>query len=596
MAGDAKFQEERLTALVDIFGEILHQGLKLQEGEVGMTDTKTFIQVPFKDPEAYLIGEHELSHCLFESDLLLAQVAVEKIVERLLLRAGMKSTQPEAVPYKGKLHGIVHHLWNVLEDWRCCGLWSQLYPGGGSLLEQRWKDILQFEYPDEESERDLIPFLKRLAGGVRTPSAPPDFLACEPAMSRAMNLVVGVDASACLAITAKLVDDIADTLLQNKPPDPNKQKDAKQKLQALAGATGGPPPPGSPGDKEDDGLGGEDLKLPPGADAKKMPASKKLAIERLLNPKADEVDHETGTTPFSDLLNAGAEKMEARLEEAKKLLGVPKKGTEEIKKDILVAACAKAGIKGVFVDPIKPLPAATPTAAKIRFHIDQVKMKKKRRLVEEGDDIDLEAFIEASLSDDFDDTKFYEKEFREGGLELLVLIDLSGSMCGYGLAIVEAALADIYAGCESPTVQIHTWGFSNYLFFFRKKGSPVGAKGVYMCGTDMVQALEVAAEWARVSKATRAIILATDGMPTSCRHAKSTGSALGDLHEVLSEMERDRLVFSILGIGQPGWEKMYDQGFGPGRYAMLSSAADLATALPEAAKKLVEAHINRRNR
>ena len=117
-----------------------------------------------------------------------------------------------------------------------------------------------------------------------------------------------------------------------------------------------------------------------------------------------------------------------------------------------------------------------------------------------------------------------------------------------------------------------------------------------MNSTRTVEALDAAAEWARAARTTRAIILLTDGQPTSLRKRKSTGSAIGDLRALLEELRKDKIVLSILGIQSDYGRTDFDAVFGAKKYGEVSSFDALPTALAETAKVLVEAHLKKTTR
>jgi hypothetical protein len=592
MTGDEEYIKARAAGLVSTFSSILSKELKLQDFPNGCTDCATFIRAPLSNPEGYLVVEHELSHNLFGTDLVLTEAFREKAVERLLRRAGIQTTHPDAAPYKGKLNTLVHHLWNVLEDHRVRWLWSILYPGGGAFLGQRWHDIAEYEFDEQQCETDLLSYLGRRAAGVETTTAPDRFRECGKQIIKAKNLVEGVDAEACLAITARLIDDIADDLLERYPP--NKTQEAKAKLNALCQNIGGGLNGGQEqGDPIGNPMGGRDISEPEGK--KRRPTASQLKrINQVLTAKDDDESKSVdGMSSFAALLDSGAEKMEAKLEAARNAMSLPKMSNEEQGEDILLSACKAAGVKSEFVVPTKMLPKPSQAAARIRQHLERVHMRKRLSLAEEGDDVDVEAYIEAKLNKELDSAKLFRREKKETGMELLLLGDLSGSMTGFGLDLLEQAMSDIVFSCTNLRVKVDFWGFSDAVFFFKKLGSPKEARGVRYGCTNMVQALDVAYEWAKASKSTRAVILMTDGMPTSLRGRRSTGDLFKDLNAVLTEMRHDGVILSILAIGPESSRQYYDIGFGPGNYGLLENILGLGKALPDTAKKLVEAHLNK---
>ena len=129
MGGTRDELVKRMDDLVSTFNVLMGTELKLVDAPGGSTDCKTVIKVPFDDPDAYIICEHELSHPFAGTDLELTANFREPAVERLLTRAGIPITHPDAIPYRQKLDTMIHHLWNILEDWRCCSVWGEVYYG-----------------------------------------------------------------------------------------------------------------------------------------------------------------------------------------------------------------------------------------------------------------------------------------------------------------------------------------------------------------------------------------------------------------------------------------------------------------------------------
>lgn len=645
MTGDRDYIRARSLSLVSTFSTLLGKNLRLVDGPVGMTDTESFIQVPLSDPEGYLVTEHELSHCLFGTDLGLTDAFRDRVVERLLRRAGIPRSHPDAAPYKSKLDKMVHHLWNIIEDHRCRWLWEQLYPGGGELLKQRWEDICKYEADPGKMEKDLVSHLSSIAAGVPNPLGPPEFQACNPYMEQAVRLVEGVDAAACLGIVGRMIDNIADELLDQYKPDlpqpqqqpssgtggqaqqsggqqpqtskggdkktqkktqtqkkenqgrrkpgdgKKKEEQAKQKLETLIGAISDKA--NNQPDKND-AIGSDSVCYNPAVPkAKQRPTAQQVkAANRILTARDnDENPDYEGMSSFDALIHKGASKMQQRLDEARKAMAEPKMTKSEEARTTLLGASKVAGIEGFFVTPQRDPRPPTELSHKVRKHLERVRMKRRSRMVEDGDEIDIPAYLGAKFNRELDGSKLFWETKQESGMELLLLIDVSGSMLGFGLDLMDLAISDVYHACKPLKVKLHLWGYSHYLYFFEKVGSPREVPGVSYGATHTVQALEVAAQWAKKSTSRRAIILITDGYPTTTRTHNSTGDIIGDLHNVLDEMRRDRITLSILAIGSN--EKMYDRAFRKGKYSLLPNVGTLATALPNMAKVLVEANMQR---
>lgn len=601
MGGTPEELLDKMQSLVDTFSKILGADFDLVNAPSGSTDCKSFFRVPLEDPEAYIILEHEISHPFAGTDLALTEAFREKAVERLLQRAGMSKSNPAAAPYKGKLEGLVHHLWNILEDWRCCSVWGEIYPGGSALLQQRWRDIAEHEM-EEQAKVDILTYLGRLAAGVDTADAPPEFQACAKHMHKARSKVELVDNKACLALTSRLIDDIADELLRQFPPDqPQSSRQAGQtKLNLLQKAMSGMSGGKAAGDNEDNPLGGKDLQQEVDhlgrPKRKKVKASQMLQIRKLMtasdNDGEEDEDGNKGSSSLQKLLDDGTEKMFNVIQAAKKELGKAKVGKKKGEEESLLGAAKVSGIRGVVVTPSQGLPKPTRGAARMRRHLENVRMKREMRNVWQGNEIDIESLIMAKISNQLQDTKLFKEERKYGGMDLLLLIDVSGSMYGLGMDLVEQAMANIDFACKGVNVKLHVWAFSSELYFFKKMGSPKNVPGMIMAMTSMVQALDAAWEWAKHKKTDRAVLMITDGFPTSCRARKSTGNPVEDLHSVLRQMRLDGIVVSILGIGAQNSD-YYDTAFGKGRYGLVAQIPDLSKALEESARVMIESHMGR---
>lgn len=640
MTGDPAYIRARSEDLVRTFEALLDADIELINDVSGWTNCHSVIAAPIDtDPEGYLVVEHELSHWLFETDLVMTTAFVDYVVSRLLNRAGYKPGTDDARPYQKHLGTIVHSLWNVLEDWRCCWLWGELYAGGAELLQQRWHDICQYDMKDVVAEKSLVSYLSRFAGGVQTPNAPQDFIDCGPAMQRALNLVEGVGPAACLGITARFIDEILDVLLDNNPPPPpppkmqgggggqggqQQKKGQKQKAGGGPGRRKVPPKKksspraqqkkdhkresqhvikllcklvprsgaGSNADKPggNGGLGENDLRPSP---ERKNPQLG--TIKRIISADDDKTD-ETGMSPFKFLLHDEAERMQNRLEQARQAMMRNHDTPEQEQAQLVLGASKLCGIQVRHVSPARPLPEPTEVAFENRRILEQLRMKKRKKRAYDGE-FDPGAFLNALGAGQLDQP-FYRKHYRIAMFELLFLFDVSGSMTlGQALPLTERALADSVHAVKAIRSKAHMWAFSDVLYVFDEIGS-VYAPGIAHGCTSMVQALDVAQKWARKNVQQRAIMLVTDGWPTSCRAYKSTGNAILDLRDVLEEIRKDKVALSVLGIRNPAQAiqdatTMYDTAFGEGKYGMVGSFDDLSEELPKAVRVLAEAHITK---
>jgi len=572
---------ERMRNLVDTFNTLLSKNIKLEDTTIGgHTDCETYVRVPLSDPEAYLICEHELSHIFAETDLRLMAAFKEKAVERLLTRARIVSTSTEGRALSGPLGDMFHGLWNILEDLRCKSIWGELYYGGATLLGERWKGIAEHE-GEEAAKISLCAYLGRAASGFDTAGAPNHFQVCKPAMDRARAQVELVDAHACLAITARLVDDIADQILQEMPPpEPPKtgQQKAQQVLKALQDVAQQFTPPS-------DGLGKKEESLP-----KKQPSAATMQKIRRLITASDEDADENGETSFSKLCRDGAEKMNARIAAAKAELGKQAKNEEDEEETDLVQAGRNCKLIVRLVTPENPPVKPSKSAEGVRRYLDEIRAEQELSTARFGPRLNIQRAIQARVSGNPSSIPVFQKVTEHKGLELLLVVDVSGSMLGFPLDSVNQAVSDVAHACKDLNVTLNLWAFSDVIYPFTKIGNIISQQ-INNSGTHLIGALDMASEWAKNKKSARAILLMTDGFPSYLRGRNSTGDGLRDLSNVIREIRGEGIVLSILAIGNNN--SGYDKLFGQRQYALITDTKDIAPAVANAARLIVEAHLKR---
>lgn len=661
---------EMSSTLVEIFAKLCSiEELELRHAAFGHTDCESFVAANFDDEEAYLTVEHELSHIFFDSDLNLAEEFRKILVEDMLLQAGFKLTTPSIQHLRQSLESFVHMTWNCLEDHRVRSLWEEIYPGGGWLLGERWKNVAEYCFEDSAKE-DLLAYIARTAAlGIDTNGAPEAFKLCKPHIDAARALVDKTDKKTCLAITKQLIDSITQTLMDwakknNQPikPSPNNpgenyeenllkhakdagmisqnakdfgntpqpRQDSLSKIIQAAGSTKSTEGQGA-GDPKHNPMGGKDLVKKSGRQ-KRVSANDLKHIRRISKMATLASNgNEKAQKEMEDLIEKGTQEMKRKITIAKqelmKGLGTDASPEEADKIEYLNAAKA-AGIKAIVVNykDAPKLPPPTDGSHAVKTELERINMLRKTSLYEEGEELDIEAFIEAKLNEELEDAKIFTDTTKESGLELLVLTDCSGSMNGEGIRMVDQAMSDIQFATKNLKVKCHLWAFSNDLYVFTK---PASVKGTGGGGTDLIPALDSALEWARQNK-NRGIIMLTDGYPTSCRQRNSTGVPKEDMYNVINEARREGIVLSILCINEnvSEWVKCscgqtsswldpvrnpsykcnncgntvkyenrlateYDNWFGKGNYSVVSSKKEIAKQLPKCARALVLNHLNK---
>lgn len=311
-------------------------------------------------------------------------------------------------------------------------------------------------------------------------------------------------------------------------------------------------------------------------------------------------------TDFERLLEEGEQEMEdlvdncidAMIEEQQQRLA---DAVEEEETDYkkLVNFEGAVGIKCVDVDSSqsKPLPKHSTSAEAVRYELQKIKSQMKHRLAEEGDDLIVEEHIDAKLNRELPDADIFEETIVESGFDVLLLVDVSGSMSGTGMEVVNQTVADIQYAIENTKTTLKVWGFSTQVYILDKAAS-LQNPNVWMGGTAMIRSLDMAYEWAKLNKSKRAILLVTDGWPSYCRARRSTGDAQKDLENVMKELEMDGIPISTVAVG--GWGtyesniKMYDKIFGKGKYGYVDSVHTAGPAIVRSAQALVSAFLKRR--
>ena len=623
MGGDSARIWDLSDRLVTTFRSMLGGAFQLMRGAGGCTDCTTFVQINPEDPEGYLVTEHELSHVLFGSDPAMAGIFAEKRAQRLMDRCGLSHKTGEGAQMHAQLERLIFFIVNVLDDWRCCWLWSEIYPGGGRLLQRRWEAIATHDLQDA-AEKHLLVYLARKAAGVDTPTAPQLFQECDPDIRWAVETVEGVDFTACLGIAGMLVDRLGNRLLnfekqqrgggggqggkgqqqnQQQPGGSGSQQgqqkqrpqargagrrgkaqeEGKQRVQTLAKHDIGP-------NVDVPGLGHGDRIV--SAKNKSRPDASIAAQIRQVENAAKFGDGQE----FQALLKQGTEEMKAKLDQARAAMAMEVKSEGEVRAEKFLAAFQVAGIPTLMVKPSRNLPSPSGIAAQIRRRLEQIQTRMRLRHAEEGIDVDFDEFIEAKLANELhlEPAVFLDMK-REPGLELLFLADVSGSMLGANLTLLDHALADM-DHASGTSVKLSAWAYDYQVYVFERLGSLQDVTGIRHGGTCSVQALDAAFEWAKNDKSKRAVIFATDGFPTSVRARNSTGKPIEDMRAVIEDIRSAGTPLSVLALGPESLRAQFDKAFGAGTYGLLQTLPSMNTALLRAAEVLVEQHIRRRTR
>lgn len=643
----ASSDQERLVLskkLIDSFASILGRpdGIEIKDDKNGggRTDCESFIQINSSDPCTYLVAEHELSHWLFGSDTVLAQDVVNTAVAKMLNQAGIDPRSQEALPYKSRLGSLAHGLHNILEDHRVAGLWGEVYPGGEDLLRRRWR-LLAREIPSDRQRRDVLAYLQASIFGLHVQDPPDDFKFCLAPFQKYMNLVEGVDNTACLALTYKLLMELIDALIAMLPPpqppqqnQPGSIKRAKNSPSARAKKKAGPSKGDSSKSKSNSGGSSKKKTAAPPAPKKQRPRKYKKsrqkdaqdALNRLNNltprkdpgkspvdPHAmgaadvqstktsrhqkvlvsrvtradDTVRNDQGETELEQLMSAGAAEMQQKIDAAKELLR--KKDTPEAEREnVLSSWASQAGIQRHAIDPVKGLVPASEASQAFRRKIENLRMKKRRKKTHHGN-LDPAALIQAIGAGELGAPLFRQTK-KTVEFEMMFLCDVSGSMAEGSLRIADQALSDAANAVLGLKAKVVVWAYSSEIYTFNRVGALSGAP-FRMHLTYSTKALDMAGKWAREDPTKRAILHITDGLPNVCREVNSTGSPLEDLANITREIEAKGTPVSTLVIKHRSVPLAkavgaFDNALGPGKYGLVTDISNLAPACLAAANDL----------
>lgn len=199
---------------VDVFAGITGRKLWLKNADDGQAKTNGFlIEVPFDDPHAYQLTEHEISHVLFESDVLAKAYFVEEYAKKVSEVASKRGVDLSARNIRIAIDTIA----NVLDDERVISLWGLLYRGSEKIMRRMKYEDAQ-PYVDQAHD-NLLTLLCCLAGRVEVPEGKLDRF--RPYMLEALRKVYHRDHHAVLVASKWLIAMmVGEIIRENRGEDP----------------------------------------------------------------------------------------------------------------------------------------------------------------------------------------------------------------------------------------------------------------------------------------------------------------------------------------------------------------------------------------
>lgn len=215
-------KDERRIAIhktVDTFAGILKRRLWVKQSQVAYTDGME-IAVPINNKHAYAMAEHELAHCLFNSNFAAKKLFCDSYIKQIndALKAGGRS---QLAPVQEQSIGdFVGMVLNVLEDHRVNSLWALLYPGSYvRILDAAAESLARIR---KTAHSDLITFFLLVANDQPAPEG--RFDRFRPAMQAALHKVVRKGPGATFVVGKWLLTQIVSELIRigkNLPPPPS---------------------------------------------------------------------------------------------------------------------------------------------------------------------------------------------------------------------------------------------------------------------------------------------------------------------------------------------------------------------------------------
>jgi hypothetical protein len=487
---DGRELAERKTSIykaVEIFSGMLRKRLWVKDGPLPCTDGRE-IQVPFNNPDAYLLTEHELAHNLFRSNPQAKERFVTEYTGKVTDLASSTNVKLEKDSVRALVEGIVQ----TMEDYRVESLWQVLYPGSFHLrqeLVRRW--IAESDVMEGVQPKTLIHAFLRLSYGVPIPDG--EYKKFEPTLVEALSKVRRRGFPAMLVMSRWLITELVNDLIReaekaSKAPIPPPDD-------GILAALVGPPPPGWGSGTSDESTPDKEETLGPVAgtgdiEFTRDPKARSEVLRRLLKianalGARSEIDKrdDLKTSKFlsdkdrqnaeniveqavrfpvhdgktlADFLDKSERRMQEIVDWARDVLFKQMKPEEVLQK----GAMAKVVVRDALPEPDhKPLTCSEREAVR-RLQTQFLRQMGRSRMMLDnaGAEVDNEALIQNVAFDG--NEPCFRKEVLGRGFRGLVLIDRSGSMSSRQEASEEACRV-LGEALLLPFVVCETWGWQS---------------------------------------------------------------------------------------------------------------------------------------
>lgn len=519
-------QQEQMVAAayktVDTFAGLIGRKLWLKNSVEGAYTDGWEIGVPFKNPHAYQMMEHEISHVLFQSDFK-AKESFSDLYSAQIIQAveaqGKKIDPSQTL----RLKECLGMLLNILDDHRVNSLWATLYPGSYKILHNFSCSLLSKKPTIAKAHENLLTYVLLVSYDV--PNVPAGRLdRFRPAIVAALKRVEGRGPAAPLMLCKWLVTQLVTELirsLQGAPPPPDAgSASIKVNLPSTgSGDSAGQQPSNDTSDASEDDSSDAQGGSPQGASGDgnsssaagtwepptvtatpqdrvaalksfieltqtKLPVTQgESRVQKMLEDvRQNRFDNKGANTTSASMVQAAlganvndsvqmdlnlarsGRAMDRVLETLEEHLRVARKRDENdwITRD----AHAKVVFKDVDANTAhtpKPLGSEDrQAAARLKDYFSRVHMKRAKRLADSGNEVDVEAFV-ARVANGNTSGPIFKEETSGRGFKTLILLDRSSSMQGLPSVQVERAARILRRAMKQPNIEVNVWGFQSAL-------------------------------------------------------------------------------------------------------------------------------------
>lgn len=400
---------------------------------------------------AYRSFEHEWSHIIFKSS--------PAMFDRFTKMYGAQYATKEV--YK-----LIALLVNAFDDIRVNSLWGLVYPGSAGEIDAKWKELVEL---DPKINTDFVTWLFGVALDAEAiGKGPYDDLI--PLARKATSAIRGRGAANMLLVIRWFLEQCLERLI-NPPPEEEDSKKEQGEDPEDSGDSGEGEAPKTrdeavdqimdktSGFKRDQEHHQIDHSNYVSHIAYALQRSEEAALAKIMNVKLNDLREE-----IPDLQPDGARRpMDGEVEEAIKALQSPGGNETTFNQNLLSDAAAKVLIADVMPEDILP-ESRVVFSEEDKDHIDRMRAvfakfigKKITKLVDDGDEVDVQALIQYKL--DGQDDNIFENEGFTKGFAYLTLCDMSSSMDGLPFSAVCMGAEVLKEALDYPFVRGHLWGF-----------------------------------------------------------------------------------------------------------------------------------------